>query len=192
MQDKPLAIGQESLPLGIVIERREIDNRWRKYAWRAVAVLPGAAPMDPDSEWKELARGDHEGFAWVQYHAGTLPLNLFRKETGGYKINLSQVPPRVFIVLRDGVDAASAHDVLPVAATVCPYEAQDYLDNGTDIVEVVAMPPGLAAFVQDYVDRHHSEEPFKKRKRRPHVEEKPVFVEQGAAPVDRRRGKKRI
>ena len=139
MEQKPQAIGQETLPLGIVIERREIDNRWQKHAWRAVAVLPGAGAMDPDGEWKELASGEEDGAAWVRYHAGTLPLNLFRKETEGYKVNLSQHPPRVFVVLRDGVDAASSHDVVPVAATVCPYEAQDYLDSGTDLVEVVAM-----------------------------------------------------
>ena len=54
------------------------------------------------------------------------------------------------------------------------------------------MPPGLAAYVQDYVDRHHSETEFKKRKRGAKQAERPVFVEQGAAPVDRRRGKKRI
>ena len=113
MEDKPQAIGQETLAIGIVIERREIENRWRKYAWRAVAVLPGAAELDPEGEWKELARDDRDGAAWVQYHAGTLPLNLFRKETEGYKVNLSQDPPRVFIVLRDGVDAASRHDLLP-------------------------------------------------------------------------------
>lgn len=192
MEQKPLAAGQETLPLGIVIERREINHRWQKYAWRAVAVLPGAAEMNPLDPWKELAKGEQDGAAWVQYHAGTLKLNLFRKETEGYRVNLSQQPPRVFIVLRDGAENESDHDILPVAATVCPYEAQDYLDSGNDLVEVVTMPPGLAAFVQDYVDRHHKDEPFKKRKRRPHVAEKPVFVEKGAAPVERPRGKKRI
>jgi hypothetical protein len=192
MEQKPLAIGQERLPLGIVIERREINHRWQKYAWRAAAVLPGAAEMDPLGPWKELAQGEEDGAAWVQYHAGTLPMNLFRKETEGYRVNLSQDPPRVFIVLRNGADAASEHDVVPVAATVCPYEAQDYLDSGDDLVEVVAMPPGLAAYVQDYVERHHKDEPFKKRKRGPRVQEKPVFVERGAAPVERRRAKKGV
>lgn len=192
MEQKPLAVGQESLPLGIVIERREINHRWQKYSWRPVAVLPGAAEKDPNGPWQELAQGKEGGVGWVQYHAGTLLLNLYRKETEGYRVNLSQQPPRVFIVLRDGAEAASEHDVVPVAATVCPYEAQDYLDSGTDLVEVVAMPPTLAAFVKDYVDRHHRDEPFKKRKRRPHEPEKPIFVEQGAAPVERRQGKKRF
>lgn len=190
MEQKPQAIGQESVPIGVVVERREINHRWQKYAWRAAAVLPGAAEMDPLGEWKELARGEEDGAVWIQYHAGTLPLHLFRKETEGYRVNLSQTPPRVFVVLRDGADAASTHDLVPVAATACPYEAQDYLDSGNDLVEVVAMPEGLAAYVQDYVERHHKDEPFKKRKRGPRVAEKPVFVERGAAPVERARPKK--
>ena len=45
-----------SMPLGVVIERREIDNPWQDHEWRPVAVIPGAAPT---TEWKELARGEH-------------------------------------------------------------------------------------------------------------------------------------
>ena len=50
--------------------------------------------------------------------------------------------------------------------TVCPYEAQDYLDSGEEIVEAVAMPEGVVAFVQAYIDEHHVDEPFYKRKRK--------------------------
>ncbi|MEX0923201.1 MAG: DUF3305 domain-containing protein [Rhodovibrionaceae bacterium] len=192
MEQKPLAAGQEILPLGIVIERREIDNRWQKHVWRGVAVLPGAAELDSRGPWKELARGEEGGKGWVRYHAGTLPLSLFRKETEGYKVSMSQQPPRVFIVLRSGLDCDCEHDVVAVAATVSPYEAQDFLDSGSDIVEALPMPPTLAGFVQDYIDRHHSEEPFIKRQRGPRAPEKQVFVAQGAAPVERGKGKKRL
>src|SRR5690606_30672543 len=34
-----------SMPLGVVVERREIDNRWQPFAWKAVAVIPGAPPV---------------------------------------------------------------------------------------------------------------------------------------------------
>jgi len=157
---------KETLPLGIVLDRKEIDNRWVRHRWLTVAVLPGAPPRDPRGEWTLLDRGE----GWERFHAGTLPLELFRKETEGYRVNLSQTPPRVFVVLRNGEDADSEKECLPFLVTVCPYQAQDYLDSGNTL-EVVAMPPDVIAFVQDFVDRHHVDEQFYKRKRKPHVAE---------------------
>jgi hypothetical protein len=156
----------ESLPLGVVLERREVENRWIKHRWLPVAVLPGAPARDPRGDWRSLETGE----GWERFHAGTLPLELFRKETEGYRVNLSQTPPRVFVALRSGEEADSDKEYLPFLVTVCPYQAQDYLDSGND-VEAVPMPPGLVAFVQDFVDRHHVDEPFYKRKRKPHVSE---------------------
>ena len=43
--------------------------------------------------------------------------------------------------------------------------AQDYADNGEDLVEKVAMPEGLVAWVRDFALAHHEEEIFKKRRR---------------------------
>lgn len=153
---------QETLPLGVVIERRKIDNPWQDYTWRPVAVIPGASPCDPRGAWKEIGEGE----GWVRYHAGTLNLNLFRKETEGYRVNLSQDPPRIFVCLRSGEDMDCEHEVAPFLVTVCPYEAQDYQDSGEEIVETVAMPDGVVAFVQAYIDEHHVDEPFYKRKRK--------------------------
>ena len=155
--------GQEQLPLGVVLERRKVDNPWTDYAWKAVAVIPGAASLDPRGEWRVLGSGPD----WVRYHAGTLPLELFRKETEGYKVNLSQHPPRVFVAMRSGADMESSHDLVPFLVTACPYEAQDYLDSGEEQVEPVAMPDGVIGFLRAFIDRHHVDEPFVKRKRKP-------------------------
>ena len=159
---------QETLPLGVVLERRRSDHPWADHTWHPVAVLPGAPPCDPKGDWTVLR--EEEGV--TRYHAGTLPLDLFPRETEGYKVNLSQVPPRLFVVLRSGEDADSAHEVVPFLVTVCPYEAQDYLDSGEELVEAVTMPPDVAAFVQAYVDQHHVDEPFYKRKRTPHRDDR--------------------
>ena len=155
---------QEQLPLGVVLERRRIDNPWQDYTWKPVAVVPGAAAMNPQDDWTVLAAGED----WTHFHAGTLPLQLFRKETEGYKVNLSQEPPRVFVGLRSGADMEARHDLVPFLVTVCPYEAQDYLDSGDDVVEPVAMPEGVIAFVKAYIDQHHVDEPFYKRTRKRH------------------------
>ena len=153
---------EASLPLGVVVERRELENRWVRHSWRPVSVIPGAGPMDPKGEWTVLQSGE----GWVRFHAGTLTLGLFPRETEGYRVNLSQQPPRLWLVLRTLDDGDSPHDVEPFLVTACPYEAQDYQDSGDDIVEPVVMPEAVAAFVQAYVDRHHVDEPFEKRKRK--------------------------
>ncbi|WP_420348884.1 DUF3305 domain-containing protein [Pelagibius sp.] len=151
----------EVLPLGVVVERRRIDHPWKDWAWKPVAVIPGAPPLDPETDWTVL----REGEGWVHYHCGTLPLELFRRETEGYKVNLSQEPPQIFVLLRSEDDPESPHEFLPFLVTASPYEAQDYLDSGEEIVEGVPMPPDLVAFVQAFVDAHHVDEVFHKRKR---------------------------
>ena len=168
---------QESLPLGIVLERRRIDNPWQDFEWRPVAVIPGAPACDPEGEWRVLGEGED----WIRYHGGTLPLELFRSETEGYKFNLSNDPPRVFVVLRSGEDMGGGHDVVPFLATACPYEAQDYLDSGDDIIEGVPMPDVVLDWVHDFVDKHHVDEPFRKRKRVRLDPDKVKFSRRGTA-----------
>ena len=150
-----------SLSLGVVVERRAVDNPWINHTWRSIAVIPGAPPRSPYEEWTLIRRGD----GWEQFHAGTLSLELFRKETEAYRVALSQAPPCLYVVLRKDEDGRSEHEVVPFLVTVSAYEAQDYLDSGEEQVDAVAMPEGVTAFVQDFVDRHHVDEPFKKRKR---------------------------
>ena len=155
---------EETLPLGVVLERRKIDHPWQDVSWLPIGVVPGAPACDPRGPWKQLRAGD----GWEHYHCGTLTLSLFRKETEAYKVNLSQRPPRIFVVLRGEEEADAAHDVVPFLVTASPFEAQDYLDSGEEIVEAVPMPPDVVAFVESYVDEHHVDEPFYKRKRKPH------------------------
>jgi len=143
-----------TLPLGVVLERRPGVTRWVKYAWHPVAVLPGAAPAD----WK-LLRDDGTTRA---YHAVTLPLTMHRADVEAYKVSLSMTPPAVFVVLRK---SDGPHDVAVHAVTASAYEAQDYTDSGEEIVEPVAMPDGLVAWVRDFTDAHFVATPFIKRRR---------------------------
>lgn len=174
----------ERVPVGIVLERRKSRHPWQDFSWRPVAVVAGAPARDPRGPWALATEGDD----WSHFHAGTLTLELFRKETEGYKVNLSQEPPRLFVVLRDLEDPAIDHPFVPILITACPYEAQDYLDSGADLVEPVAMPPDLVGLIQHFVDRHHVDEPFKKRKRRPYDPHKVGFAgSSGPPPVARSR-----
>jgi hypothetical protein len=153
----------ESLTVGVVVEKRKSNHPWIDHSWRAVAVIPGAPALEPRGAWKVLESGDD----YTRYHAGSLPVALYRKETEAYRVNLTQEPPRVFIVMRKVSEEGEAEqEVYPILATASPYEAQDYLDSGEEIVEGVAMPDALIAFVSQFVGEHHVDEPFYKRKRK--------------------------
>ncbi len=146
-----------TMPLGVVLERRPGVTRWVKQVWRPVAVLPGAAPAD----WRLL----HEADGVAEYHAATLPLELHRAEVEAYKVSLSMTPPAVFVVLRAADDPGAPQDVFVQTVTASAYEAQDYMDSGEEIVEAVAMPEGLVAWVRDFCEAHFHEERFVKRRR---------------------------
>jgi hypothetical protein len=143
---------QATMPLGVVLERRRIDHPWAEVSWRAAAVIPGA-PAPPAA----AQAGD-------RVHAATLALALHRKLTEGYRANLSQPEPAVYVVLRGG----EAGMPRPFLVTACPYEAQNYDMGGDERVDAVPMPPPVAAFLARFVAAHHVDEPFRKRRRTPH------------------------
>jgi hypothetical protein len=154
------------MPLGVVMERRELDNRWQRFGWRPVAVIPGGPPVD---QWRELVRGQR----FVRWHAATLPLELHRAETEAYRVNLAGRSPAIYVVLRsiEPSERTAGNDVGPFAVTASPYDAEGYME-GDYLVEAVPMPEGLIAWVQAFVERHHVDQPFEKRKRkRPETED---------------------
>jgi len=91
----------QTLPVGIVVERREIDNPWEDFSWHPVAVIPGAPPLADDLDWRLL----REDEGWRHFFIGTRELELFWRETEGYKANLANTPARVYVVLSRGEEA---------------------------------------------------------------------------------------
>ncbi len=149
-----------SLTVGVVIAREAIDHPWQDFRWRPVELLIGR----PDLNVGEvIVETDQQ----TQFYGGSFTVELHRKETSGYLVNLENDPPVVYVVLREAEDD-DAEDALPVIVetlTVTPFEAQDYLDSGEDIVEPLTMPEPLIAWIQRFVAIHHEEETFIKRKR---------------------------
>lgn len=145
---------QASLPVGIVVRKSPGQTRWQRWVWKAVAVLPGARP----ASWQVLRS---EGPV-VEFHAATLPLDLWRTDTEAYLSTLSARVPCLGVVMRPD-PAGGAPELMLVTASA--YEAQDYQDSGEEAVELVPMPEGLVAFIRDFVEAHHQEEPFVKRRR---------------------------
>jgi hypothetical protein len=144
--------------LGVVVERRRSTSPWQDWSWRPASVFASPPPLG--DSWRELVHGD----GWTQYHAANLPLELHRVETEGYRVNLMQRPPRVFVVLRPAT-LPDGHAYRPLLITASPEQAEGYLGSGDEIVEGVAMPDPVVAWLRAFVERHHVEQPFIKRKR---------------------------
>lgn len=145
------------MTIGIVVRRTAGVTRWAKYAWKIVAVLPGAGPAD----WRELRRDGET----IEYHAATLPLTLYSSDTEAYLVGLSARIPGLTVVMEPDTSPQARMPWKPRLVTASPYEGQDYGDSGELMLEVVPMPEGLIAWIRDFAHAHHVEEPFIKRKR---------------------------
>ncbi|MDP2738653.1 MAG: DUF3305 domain-containing protein [Pseudorhodobacter sp.] len=101
----------------------------------------------------------------MEYHAATLQLDLWSSGTEAYLVALAARIPGVVVVLHPTSDPAAAVPWVPALITASPYDGQDYMDSGDSLIEMVPMPPGLIAWVRDFVSAHHVEVPFVKRRR---------------------------
>lgn len=146
-----------SMQVGVVVRRTPGVTKWAKWNWKVVGVLPGAGPAD----WQELRC---EGDA-VEYHAGTLTLELYRTDTEAYLTGLSCEPPVLYVVMQNAGTNDELGDIELHLITASPYDAQDYADSGEETVEPVPMPVSVIAWIADYIALHHEHEKFKKRKR---------------------------
>ncbi len=149
----------KSINVGVMVRRTLGITRWAKWAYKPIAIAP-AVEM---AAWT-ATRVDGEA---TDFYAGTVPLTLYRTDTEGYLVGLSTNPPSAYVVLRRSQLPGRDYDLHTVTASA--YEAQDFSDAAEDLVEQVALPDFLHQFIWDFVDRHHTEEEFVKRKRRPHL-----------------------
>lgn len=144
----------ERMTLGVVVEHRRVDLPWATDRWTVVELLPGRPAAEP---WTPLG----EGLGWRRYYAGAVELELYRGETDNYRDNLANERPSVFVILRpEGDGRVSLH-----GATIDPGEIEAHSDAGDDLVEAVPLPPHVAAWMAEFVARHHVERPFYKRQR---------------------------
>ncbi|VAW11865.1 hypothetical protein MNBD_ALPHA09-1474 [hydrothermal vent metagenome] len=152
------------MPLGIVVERRASIHAWADDIWMPVTVVAGA-PMGAD--WSLMVSGT----GWDRYLAATLLLELHHKETDDYIFNLMSKTPTLYVVLRQTGEEDKKDEngkTIPVRAhlvTASPNEAEAHLESDEEIVEKVTMPPDVLIWVEAFIDRHHIDEPFIKRRK---------------------------
>ncbi|WP_417565026.1 DUF3305 domain-containing protein [Marinobacter sp.] len=148
---------RRELKVGAVVRRSPGVTRWETNIWKPVAVIPGA----PEAFWREMVR---EGEV-VDYHAGTVTMELFRADVEGYLVSLNMAVPSIWIIMDRDITRQSPSGWVVSTITASAHEALDALDSGESIVEAVPIPESLAAWIKEFIDKHYIEEPFKKRRR---------------------------
>jgi len=150
-QVQPLA----RIPVGVVVERRKAASAWTDFIWHAVAVLPGQPDTPP---WTTLS----EEAEVTTFYAGAAEIELYRTEATFYRSNLISGTPAVWIALR----ASSGDPPYKIAAvTADPAEGEGMTETATDLVDQVPMPKAIQDLLAAFVEEHHVEEKFVKRKR---------------------------
>lgn len=153
--EKELVPAEERFVVGVVIEKRKLDNPWVDHVWLPSAILPGA-PATP--EGTILAQTGNVTSAY----AGPYEMRLHSIETGNYRDNLATGQPKIWVSVRE---AGHGSGVEVVGVTADPAEGESFTEAGSDIVEAVAMPPEIFERVAAFVAEHHAERRFFKRTR---------------------------
>jgi uncharacterized protein DUF3305 len=143
------------IPVGVIVERRKAASPWIDFTWRPLAVLAGQPETAP---WTQLS-ADQEA---TIYFAGNAEIELFRGETTYYRDNLRAEPPFLWVALRPK-DGEPPYDVFMVTAN--PSEGEALTEPATDLVDTVPMPDVIRDTLAAFVEEHHVEQVFHKRKR---------------------------
>ncbi len=148
----------ECVSLCVILARKDIQSRWSDHIWEPAGVVLDA-PKGVHGKIRE------EGNGFVHYFMECDPLELHRKDAPAYRENLAQAGGgSLWVVLGEEDEEEEALPYNVQLVTASPYEAQDYLDSGELVVEVVEMPQLLQAFIGEYVENCPEEEEFIKRK----------------------------
>jgi Protein of unknown function (DUF3305) len=143
-----------ALAAAVIMERRQLANRWRSEVWQPIGVVPDS---DPAGAPRLLFR-DEEREQWL--HPG-FKLELFHDEAEGYYLNLHSPQPYIFVNWLEEEGAG-----VPKLVTVSYNEAARQMDGGAQ-VDGVGMPAEWIGWLAEYVERHYRPEPKKKRIRPP-------------------------
>jgi hypothetical protein len=146
----------EALRVGVVMQRRRLDNRWQSHQWRPLEIVadaglpPGIHSLrddDADSRWL------HTGFE----------VALYSDEGEGYHLNVNAPEPCWFIMWRmdeqDGAEFA-----LPKTVTLSYNEAARLMDGGEQ-VDTLPLSSDMIERVAAFAAEHYRPEPKHKRRK---------------------------
>src|SRR3979490_2324343 len=140
------------IAIGVVVERRQAKSAWGDFLCRSVSVFagnPSAAPWTPLSAEAET----------TLFFAGEAVIELHRTETTNYRDNLASGAPALWVPLRP---ASSERPYELLAVTADPAEGEAFTDAGSNLVEVVPMPPAVPEIAAPLTAEPHASLPFVK------------------------------
>ena len=146
---------RETASVGVIVERRDLQSPWADHAWLPTAVLVGAPAAAPWTVLEQTSR-------FTRYYAGAYELEFFGTDTTMYRENLRSRQPSLWVSLRQ---TNAAPGIVVNLVTADPAEAESLTETNTDIIEAIAMPIELQTRLAAFVDAHHVEQAFVKRKR---------------------------
>ena len=166
------------ISIGVLAEKRRSFSQWAQDYWIPTAIIEGHLNHH---------EGDllYEADGVKRYFLGFSEIYCHASETEAYIHNFESQVPAIYVILRKDEENLHPLDWFVHTVTVSPYLAQDFSDSDEDIVERVLMPLDIAKQLMDFIDEHHVEEVFKKRKRRDFKDEQrqfgkePIFLERG-------------
>ena len=135
--------------IGVIMQRRTVQNRWQSEVWEPAGVLPEQAATGAPR--KLVESGDTTHWLYPGYD-----VFLRKAEAEGYYHNVSSPEPCVFILWR--MEGAQA---VPQFVTVSYDEASRWMDGG-EKVDRVAMPADLFAWVGEFVEKNYRFAPKKR------------------------------
>ena len=147
---------QKSVRLGVLALRRPPVTRWGPGELRPSGLLMPVPQTAPNTLISTV-----EGIE--TWYLGARDMTLYSGDTGHHRDNLASGRAALWVAVR-GEDPARAE---VVCITADPYEGEGYAGDPALIVEAVPMPEGVGRYIAEFINAHHVEIPFKKRKRSP-------------------------
>ena len=151
------------MPVRVILKRKVSKNRWVKYNWSVLDVLPGSGNNDTSIRPLLDESQDQE---YDLFKVET-EIDLHRAESEAYVENLGSTDPSIYVVLSPDApdDDPTKYGITLDSVCLSPYRIQDYEDIGEDIIEKFRLDGPIAYFLEDFVKNHFKYEKFIKRKR---------------------------
>ncbi|WP_426107593.1 DUF3305 domain-containing protein [Massilia sp. TSP1-1-2] len=148
------------LAIGVIMQRRSLNNRWLSEAWSAVAVVQHAGA---DTGVRMLTCTPERD----TYLVPGLSLELYPDEDEGYFENAMAPEPKVFVKWRMHEGRA-----IPVMASVSYAEGTRMFDSG-EAADGVPMPGEIHAWLLAYLREHYQPRSKKRAHRGPKTVDQP-------------------
>lgn len=157
----------QAIDVSVIMQRRQIDNRWQSHQWRPLEVLDTAALPPGGARCLLDDAGD------TRWLFPGFDIRLFSDEGEGYYLNISSATPCWFVMWR--IERIGAQEVaVPKAVTLSYNEAARLMDGGEQVDTLPASAP-IIERLNFFTGQHYQPEAKRKRK-------KPSF--EGGAGVD--------